>query len=68
MALFNSGFDDFEADAAFMQEGWMVDDGAPGEAQRWRCPARSMRCEAATCCCASATSNQLNRSVTERPE
>lgn len=34
MVLFDSGFDDFEADAAFMQEGWMVDDGAPGEAQR----------------------------------
>ena len=29
-------------------------------AQRWRCPARSKRREAETCCCASATSNLLS--------
>ena len=40
----------------------------PTPIQRWRCPARSKRREAATCCCASVTSNQLNRSVTERPQ
>ena len=34
----------------------------------WRCPARSKRREAATCCCVSATSNLLNRSVTEGPQ
>jgi hypothetical protein len=34
VVLFNSGFDDFEAEAACLQEGWTVDDGASGEAQR----------------------------------